>query len=792
MAQVSVIIPVYNSEQFLKLCLRSVAGQTYKALEILLVDDGSSDKSLEICRQLQETDPRIRLIRQEHSGVSAARNRGLKAAEGKYVFFLDSDDAIHPCLIEELVRQAEDLHLDMTFCNYKKTESSQMDEVWRELAEQAAEVQSGERQSSPKYEAEYHLADRGESSAAQRDVELNWMTADKAASEGWFHIKFFRQLTGIGGKLVRKSTADGLRFDENFTNGEDTLFLYHLISRGISIGYTDVVWYLYRIHPESLVHSSEAGKGAQSFQIYRMVRDMEYEKQHMEFALAWERELSRIMLYKFTLMKKQGNEEGYRFIKKQAAAELKHPLFRKLDLLSKSCFLGCIFCSPLYDFLRKLFFFTGKEKNVEPAGQETQDKAETQRESTSQSREELTSDPVVQNVESPETSDMGEPGSSGTGSVGILTFHCADNYGAMLQTYGLKQYLRSQGVDIHVVPYEPPYMTGRHWWIPYLPAQGWKGRIWCLYNLLGGWYANLPMKKDFFRRRANMKHFRTKHLLDLGETPYKKLRFTFQLQNLPYSHYIVGSDQIWNPDITFGLRKAYFGAFENKNKEKVIAYAASLGGSCLSPKYDGEFSEMLSHVDVISLREAEAVPYVKQFCDKPIETVLDPVFLLDQHAWQQIEKPPEREGYILVYTTEKNQDLVDYVRALSEEKGLPIVELRAGAGITDETFEVDRTAGPAEFLGYIHKADYVVTNSFHAAAFSIIYEKPFFVFLHSNRGARLTNVLRVHGLENRIYRKDRYTDIDAPVDWGKVEEQSRENARLSKEFLRKHTVAVKI
>ena len=187
------------------MCLRSVAGQTYKALEILLVDDGSSDKSLEICRQLQETDPRIRLIRQEHSGVSAARNRGLKAAEGKYIFFLDSDDAIHPCLIEELVRQAEGLHLDMTFCNYKKTESSQVDEVWRELAEQASEVQSGERQSSPKYEAEYHLADRGESSAAQRDVELNWMTADKAASEGWFHIKFFRQLTGIGGKLVRKS-----------------------------------------------------------------------------------------------------------------------------------------------------------------------------------------------------------------------------------------------------------------------------------------------------------------------------------------------------------------------------------------------------------------------------------------------------------------------------------------------------------------------------------------------------------------------------------------------------------
>lgn len=757
MEKVSVIIPIYNSEQFLKLCVQSVSCQTYRELEILLIDDGSEDKSPELCRQFKEEDSRIRLIPQDHGGVSAARNRGLNAADGKYVFFLDSDDAIHPRLIEELVRQMEELHLDLAFCDYRKTESCQMDENLRRL--------TGETGGD--------LEIRPTGSRILQETELKWAVADETRSETWFHIEHFHILAGIGGKLIRKSAVGALRFDEGFTNGEDTLFLYHLISQKISMTYTDAKWYFYRMHPKSLVHTPEAINGSQSFQVYKMVRDMEYEKKHMEFALAWERGLSRAMLHKFTLMKGQGKGEGCRFIKKQAAAELKHPLFRRLDLPSKFHFLCCIFCTPVYDFLRKGYALIGKDeevrqeetvKDVEAAGQ-----GEIERNghcSTAQSIEAERSDAV---------------------SVGILTFHCSDNYGAMLQTYGLKQYLCSQGVKAHVAPYEPPYMTGRHWWFPYVPARGWKGRIWCLCNLARGWYANLPMKRDFFKLRANMRSFRTRHLLDQGEMSRKKLRFTFQLKKLPYSYYIVGSDQIWNPDITFGLRKAYFGAFENKNKEKVIAYAASLGGSSLSPKYDKEFSELLSHVDVISLREAEAVPYIQQFYNGRIDTVLDPVFLLDRYAWQQIERTPEREGYILVYITEQNQELVDYVRALSEEKGLPVVDLKSGAGVTDESFEVDRTAGPAEFLGYIHKADYVVTNSFHATAFSIIYEKAFFAFLHSNRGARLSNVLRVHGLEDRVYQKDLYTDIDAPVDWEKVEARSEENARLSKEFLQKHT-----
>jgi len=99
---ISVIIPVYNREKYIQECLESVLSQSYKALEILVIDDGSTDRTVDICKEMCNQDPRIRLIQGTHAGVSAARNMGLDAAAGEYVFFIDSDDIIHPCMLETL------------------------------------------------------------------------------------------------------------------------------------------------------------------------------------------------------------------------------------------------------------------------------------------------------------------------------------------------------------------------------------------------------------------------------------------------------------------------------------------------------------------------------------------------------------------------------------------------------------------------------------------------------------------------------------------------------------------
>lgn len=367
-------------------------------------------------------------------------------------------------------------------------------------------------------------------------------------------------------------------------------------------------------------------------------------------------------------------------------------------------------------------------------------------------------------------------------NVGIITFHCADDYGAMLQAYGLKEFLRKKGVEADIVRYEPPFMTGRYWWIPYIPIGGLKETICYGYKR---WKGNLRIKEDFFRRRRKMKRFREEYLFD-GKKG--KQYFKIQMVGLRYRYYIVGSDQIWNPEITYKLREVYFGDFRSRGVKKVVAYAASLGGAELAAKYDVRFSALLQHVDAVSVREESAVSYVKQFYKGDVVSVLDPAFLLQDRDWKKIERIPKEEEYIFVYMTEQNQRLIDYVKKLAEKKKKLIIRVRGGRELCGENVVTNRVADPADFLGYIHKADYVVTNSFHATAFSIIYRKRFMVFGHSSTGERISNILLLCGLENRILCENENTDIDDNIDWKIVRKHLEENVKLSENFLLKHIV----
>ena len=113
---VSVVIPVYNVEQFLPACLDSVLGQTHENLEILLINDGSGDGSGRICEDYAARDSRIRLIHQENQGLSGARNTGIRAATGKYITFVDSDDAIHRDMVRYLLKLMKGHHADLSAC----------------------------------------------------------------------------------------------------------------------------------------------------------------------------------------------------------------------------------------------------------------------------------------------------------------------------------------------------------------------------------------------------------------------------------------------------------------------------------------------------------------------------------------------------------------------------------------------------------------------------------------------------------------------------------------------------
>ena len=119
---VSVVIPVYNTERFLKKCIQSVTEQSYPFLEILVIDDGSTDGSPRLLQELEEADKRIRVIRQRNAGVAAARNKGIELASGKYITFVDSDDHISPDYVKRFVRCMRETGTQMAVCGVQYTD----------------------------------------------------------------------------------------------------------------------------------------------------------------------------------------------------------------------------------------------------------------------------------------------------------------------------------------------------------------------------------------------------------------------------------------------------------------------------------------------------------------------------------------------------------------------------------------------------------------------------------------------------------------------------------------------
>lgn len=121
---ISIIVPVYNSEQYLSRCLQSIINQSYKDIEIILVNDGSTDNSEKICNEYTLVDSRIKVISQENKGPAAARNTGVRQAKGKFVFFLDADDYIDSNALETMVTTYNKYQPDLVMANFNKLENN--------------------------------------------------------------------------------------------------------------------------------------------------------------------------------------------------------------------------------------------------------------------------------------------------------------------------------------------------------------------------------------------------------------------------------------------------------------------------------------------------------------------------------------------------------------------------------------------------------------------------------------------------------------------------------------------
>ncbi len=310
MKKVSVIIPMYNAEPYIRQCIRSVISQTWENLEILVINDGSTDQGPRICEELGRIDGRIRILTQKNRGVSTARNRGIKEADGEYIFFLDSDDMIHPCLIEALVRGAERFQAGMTFCGYVRLDDRQMEE--RLIR------------------------------ASKKACAAGWETAEQKKTEEWFHIGFERELSGIGGKMIRRDCIGRQRFYERLASGEDTIFLYDLCRRQVRLAFADVGWYYYRIHSDSVTHSYDMSSIRQKLRVYERIRNREYRIGHQNWALKWEIGLVWNILSVYLVMRNRKDQKNSRYLKRRMLLEMKNPVYRQLSAGMKVLFFGLL------------------------------------------------------------------------------------------------------------------------------------------------------------------------------------------------------------------------------------------------------------------------------------------------------------------------------------------------------------------------------------------------------------------------------------------------------------------
>lgn len=213
--KISVIIPTFNRQNFVKECIESVINQSYQNFEIIIIDDGSSDKTVEICEELSKTEPRIRLYISEHCGVSAARNKALEKAAGEYVFFLDSDDIIHPLLFETLI------------CGLKNNDAAIAGtEVINFLEKNHNKVL--EIMNPP-----YIM---GETTYQTHEESLEAMFTKTSP------------LSLIGGIMMRRDLIGDTKFKTDIFIGEDFYFIYENLIKGASTVFLKQKWYYCRIH----------------------------------------------------------------------------------------------------------------------------------------------------------------------------------------------------------------------------------------------------------------------------------------------------------------------------------------------------------------------------------------------------------------------------------------------------------------------------------------------------------------------------------------------------------------
>lgn len=357
--------------------------------------------------------------------------------------------------------------------------------------------------------------------------------------------------------------------------------------------------------------------------------------------------------------------------------------------------------------------------------------------------------------------------------IGIITFHTALNYGAVLQTYATYTILRNLGNDAEIINYHAPFNEKR-----FAP----KGVKYFL-NIRNVANILLHNSCQHFNKEV-FESFIANHLKTTP--PYYNTSELLKLNEV-FDTFISGSDQVWNLACTEGDKTYYLTFVDDFRKRN--AYAVSLGYNKIPENMESIYTKLINGFNNISVREKAGIKIVKTLTGKDATLVLDPTLLLTRNQWEKIadfsKVPTDR--YLLMYLMSEDKSLVKFAREFANKSKLPIIY------INQRTFKMARVTNiqditPEQWIGLFLRAETIVTNSFHGLVFSINFHKLFYTkyIPNSISNSRLETILDLLSLHSRRLGSSTY-DVNSVIDYTKVDAKLGELKDISISYLKRIT-----
>mgnify|MGYP003482976686 FL=1 len=370
--------------------------------------------------------------------------------------------------------------------------------------------------------------------------------------------------------------------------------------------------------------------------------------------------------------------------------------------------------------------------------------------------------------------------------IGILTLRLHNNYGGILQAYALQKVLQQMGHDVTLIDksrfIKLPFFSFSRYYLYFKRL---------ILKIISD--RSLPVRWDKKRNEdmaimsTNTYPFILKHI--------KRIEANDNYSNIKqddFDAFVVGSDQVWRP-MYFGQKIipcAYL-SFAKEWNVKRISYAASFGTEDweYTEEQTAECKELIRLFDAVSVRESSAVELCKKHFDTSAMHVLDPTMLLDASDYIKLfeeANTPQSPGSLMCYILDENKEKQEVVSCIEQTLHLKSFSVNSKYEVADAPLE-ERIQPPVEtWLRGFYDADFVITDSFHACVFSILFEKPFIVYGNKDRGmARFNSLLSIFGLENRLITNsdDALRIINEPIDWKNVNAKKKEWQEKSFTFL---------